>query len=187
MYYAAFARAFPNRKCKYSYDNDVERKEALEQRQGEEKGPEWKKREKQLNVEIKDLEKKIKEFHADSSFLQRLVAPPSHPEPSSNKEKVSLASAEKKPAGYELIYKFLPGLAGPASKETSPQTLLVNKLPVDFSAISRLPEGCTSFNSRKIMKFFHELNDMHEAEKNLTAFIKKRELEIKTLKKNSSS
>ena len=184
IYYSVYAEAFPGRKCRFSFEAEVERKRILEERQKEggsdKSASEIKKREKQLSGEIKELEKKLKDFETDSLFIDKLFSA-SHDKQDA-KSLVSLASAEKKPPGYDLIYKFLPGVTGTKSESS---VMMVSKTPVDFAAMTQVSEGCTSFNSIKMIEFFRQLNELQETEKGLSAFIKKREAEIKALKKQS--
>ena len=183
IYYSVYGKAFPARKCKYAYEADVERKRILEAKQKEGGGgSEAKKREKEIVSQIKELENRIKEIDSDAKNLEKFI----HPVDPVLPKKVVCASAEKKPPGYDLIYKYLPGVAG-ASSVPSSVVQLTRTTSIDFSAMTQVPEGCTSFNSRPMMDFFQELSDLHEAEKALSSFIKKRECDIKNLRKNLST
>ena len=200
IYYATYMSYYPNKKCKYSYSVDVERKRILEERQlamateGIGKIEDMKKQEKKLSADIKELEARIKAIDADGDLLEKLIkGNPTKPTTPSRKsiQGPHLASAGKKPNGYDLINKYLPGVVALTGKkpdvqgEGSSTISYIGKQPIDFSAFTKVPEYCTSYNSAKVASFFQELNELMEKEKLLTSFIKKREAEIKSLQSSS--
>ena len=81
IYYSVYADAFPNKKCKYSYSSDVERRKLLEERQatiateGLDKVAEMRKREKELAAEVRDIETEIKKIESEASVLEKIINP----------------------------------------------------------------------------------------------------------------
>ena len=199
MYYSVFSAMYPNKKCKYSFSADVERKKLLEERavsiatEGAERVTEMKKREKELIGEIKEIENRLKTVQQESAVLEKLVNPDQPPVATGKKaNQPRLASSETKAPGAELVAKYVPGvallsafLAGTKYEPPTNTTALVNKVAVDFSSLTRVPVQCTSFNSKKINDFFAKLAELSETEKALNAFIRKREADIKAASKNS--
>ena len=197
IYYTVFSHVFPTKKCKYSHASDIERRKILQERQlsiateGLEKVNELKRREKELVSDIKEIESQMKSLEADFAPIEKLITEGWRKEPQKKASAViCLASSEKKPPGYDLINKYLPGvvelqafLSGKPAEVPQSTTQIVNKQSVDFSAFTKAYRYCTAFNSKEIIDFFAELNDIAEAEKTLTAFIKKREADIKKLKR----
>lgn len=203
IYYTAFSAFYPNKKCKYSFANDVERKAILEEREmsiateGREKFQDMKRIDKQLTADIKQLEQRIKSLDSDASFLTQLIdkspesvasktkkSAPSTPgrKSASTVVQASLASTDKKPPGYDLIHKYIPGtVAVNGGTLPASTTALAGKQAVDFSALTQLPIETTTFHSKRIAQFFQRLHDLTESEKALTAFIKKRDADIKAL------
>ena len=206
MYYSLYSIANPGKKCKYSFANDVERKRLLQDRQasiaaeGRKNVTEMNKSEKRILGEVKELEERLKVIDGDAALIDRVVLAPGEGKkapttPSGKKGSTisgcSLASAEKKPTGADLVNKFLPGFPTPpptgrresvAAADSS--TAIVLKQTIDMSAIKQIGTICTSFNSKRINDFFQQLNDLAEAEKSLTAFIRKRESELRAVSKS---
>ena len=169
---------------------------------------EMNKSEKRILGEVKELEERLKVIDGDAALIDRVVlapgdgrlapgegkkAPttPSGKKGSSSSSGCTLASAEKKPAGADFVNKFLPGFPAPppsgrresvAAADSS--TAIVLKQTIDMSAIKQIGTICTSFNSKRINDFFQQLNDLTEAEKSLTAFIRKRESELRAVSKS---
>jgi len=203
VYYTVYAAAFPGRKCKYSHEADVERRKILEEKtvsiatEGAEKVNELRRREKELMAEIKELESDMKSLETEFSVVEKIITPePAVAPVKTIKQKgslVKLASEEKKPAGYEFINKYVPGvvelnafLSGKSAEIPKSTVQMVGKQAVDFTALTQVSPNCTSFNSKKIMDFFTTLAELNEQEKQLTGFIRKREAEIKALSKLDS-
>ena len=197
IYYSMYSESWPSRKCKYSAELDDERREILQESltnlavEGLDSTAQKKKEEKRLVAEIKELEDELKQ--TNDSFFSDIVttsvlwsmAPP-----------VTAASLQKKPPGYEHVAKNLSGLIGSdtsaiksgSTGSSSVGVLLGSFLKhsgVDFSGIKALPNFCSSLSSHKLAEFFHELSELLEKEKALNSFIKKRDIEIKVLVKNS--
>lgn len=196
IFYTVYAAVWPGRKCKYSVDQDEERREILQENQesvameGLETVTQKKKEEKRIISEIKEIEEQLKEI--DDPFFNDMVsrsalwprAPP-----------VTAASLQKKPTGYEHVAKNLVGfvgVTGDSTKSTGSSSSLaplmnsfVKQNSVDFTAIKQIPNFCSSVSSYRIADFFHQLAQLIEKEKALNGFVRKRENDIKTLVKNS--
>lgn len=194
MYYTAYVHAFPHKKCKYSLSADVERKKLLIERQelmatqGADRVTEMRKRERELVAEIKETESELKSLESEFLSVEKII---DWFEPTPNGPKFAqLVSAEKKPPGYELINKYIPGivelnafLAGKPAELPQSTTQMVGKDRIDFSPFTKVNRACTSFNSKAVSDFFQQLAELNEMEKTLTAFIKKRDMDIKAAKK----
>ena len=193
IYYTVYADVFPHKKCKYSSASDAERRKVLEERQvtiateGADKVAEMRKREKELAAELRDIENEIKKVESEASVIEKII----NPEPKKVNQQAALASSEKKPPGYEIVYKYIPGivelnafLTGKPAEVPSSTIQMVHKTPIDFSAFTKMSANCTSYNSKRVMDFFARLAELAEMEKTLTAYIKKRDAEIKAAKKS---
>ena len=194
MFYAVYASVWPGRRCKYSVEQDEERREILQETQmsvaleGADSSTQRKREEKRILAEIKELEEELKQI--DDPFFDDILATSSL-WPSVNQP--TAASSQKKPIGYEHITKNLTGMIGAvpessSSKSSGAYALMnsfVKQSGVDFSSIRSIPSFCSGVSSTKIAAFFHDVSQLVEKEKALNAFIRKRETDIKALVKNS--
>lgn len=174
IYYAIFCSVFPAKKCRFSKDLERERREVLQERfsviavEGVETMESKKKEEKRLQSEIKEMENKIKSLESDQAAVSAILFPlPCSDDP------------------HGLVAMFQRTCVPGASKEGKlPSSGVIQTLrsKINFST-SVVPAICSRFSSPRVEQFLRDLGQLAEQEKQMIAFIKRKEGEIKALEK----